>query len=129
MLASFQPVRKLLKDFRELYGYGNMGMCGKDDKITGPEIQSFVSELIAENSQASYASALHSNVTCTKFFEEVLMSYIWTVTGWHRHVGTVGDYYRDPELASFSWVDGERSARPLQHMQPLGCYSTQEDLH
>lgn len=22
--------------------------------------------------------------------EEILMSYIWTVTGWHRHVGTVG---------------------------------------
>lgn len=30
-------VRKLLKDFRELYGYGSMGMCGSDDKITGPE--------------------------------------------------------------------------------------------
>jgi len=31
-----------------------------------------------------------------------------------------GDYYRDPELASFSWRDGERVARPLQHMQMLG---------
>jgi len=30
--------RKLLKDFRELYGYGSMGMCSSsDDKITGPE--------------------------------------------------------------------------------------------
>lgn len=33
----FNSVRKLLKDFRELYGYGSMGMCGSDDKITGPE--------------------------------------------------------------------------------------------
>ena len=32
-----------------------------------------------------------------------------------------GDYYRDPELASFSWRDGERVARPLQHMQMLGA--------
>lgn len=113
----FDAERKLLKDFRELYGYGSMGMCGSDDKITGPEAQSFLNELVAENSHAHYASSLHTNVTCTDFFEEILMSYIWTVTGWHRHVGTVGDYYRDPELASFSWREGERSARPLQHMQ------------
>ena len=85
------------------------------------------------------------------FLQEILMSYIWTVTGWHRHVGTVGplaqlnwlcfpslwivvdhqiyqilwgDYYRDPELASFSWREGERVARPLQHMQMLACSTT-----
>ncbi|CAK9083607.1 5-methyl-1-naphthoate 3-hydroxylase (Azinomycin biosynthesis protein B1) [Durusdinium trenchii] len=113
----FDAERKLLKEFRELYGYGAMGFCSKEDQIVGPEAQGFVSELIAENAHSHYASALHQNVTCTEFFEEILMAYIWTVTGWHRHVGTVGDYYRDPELASFSWVEGERSARPLQHMQ------------
>jgi len=114
----FDAERKLLKDFRELYGYGSMGMCSSsDDKITGPEAAGFLNELVAENAHSHYASSLHPNVTCTEFFEEILMSYIWTVTGWHRHVGTVGDYYRDPELASFSWRDGERVARPLQHMQ------------
>ncbi len=37
-----------------------------------------------------------------------------------------GDYYRDPELASFSWREGERSARPLQHMQTLGDSSSNQ---
>eukprot|EP00438_Fugacium_kawagutii_P020427 Skav226579 [mRNA] locus=scaffold2846:68715:74537:- [translate_table: standard] len=79
------------------------------------------------------------------------MSYIWTVTGWHRHVGTVGgladrhtpgdwevpkpsragdfwsiagwilvfwacDYYRDPELASFSWREGAEKERLISDL-------------
>lgn len=48
-----------------------------------------------------------------------ILAGIWTVTGWHRHVGTVGDFYADPELASFSWRHGESFARPLQHMQMM----------
>jgi len=43
-----------------------------------------------------------------------IMAFI--VTGWHRHVGYVGDYYNDPELAAMSWKEGERWARPRQHM-------------
>mmetsp|Transcript_94422 Transcript_94422/g.224919 ORF Transcript_94422/g.224919 Transcript_94422/m.224919 type:complete len:1533 (+) Transcript_94422:40-4638(+) len=113
----FNAERQLLKEFRELYSYGRLGFCDKQDQVTGPELRSLLNELVAENSRSHYASSLNSNATCTQFFEEILMSYVWTVTGWHRHVGTVGDYYRDPELASFSWREGERSARPLQHMQ------------
>merc|ERR1711957_129362 len=45
-----------------------------------------------------------------------LSTYFFMVTGWHRHVGFVGDYYLDPELASMSWKEGERFGRPRQHM-------------
>merc|ERR1711879_763068 len=45
-----------------------------------------------------------------------MASYVFTVTGWHRHVGFVGDYYLDPNLATMSWKDGEASGRPRQHM-------------
>eukprot|EP00434_Breviolum_minutum_P009780 symbB.v1.2.008612.t1/scaffold541.1/size189716/8 len=41
---------------------------------------------------------------------------IFVVTGFHRHVGFVGDYYADPGLASMSWKSGEAFGRPRQHM-------------
>merc|ERR1712232_479664 len=46
--------------------------------------------------------------------QESLVAYIWTVTGWHRHVGQVSDYVADPDIVSISWVEGERAARPKQ---------------
>mmetsp|Transcript_80018 Transcript_80018/g.259395 ORF Transcript_80018/g.259395 Transcript_80018/m.259395 type:complete len:724 (-) Transcript_80018:500-2671(-) len=45
-----------------------------------------------------------------------LVAYFFIVTGWHRHVGFVGDYYADPELATMSWKDGEKFGRPRQHI-------------
>ncbi|CAL1162351.1 unnamed protein product [Cladocopium goreaui] len=41
---------------------------------------------------------------------------IFVVTGFHRHVGFVGDYYADPGLATMSWKSGEAFGRPRQHM-------------
>eukprot|EP00913_Durusdinium_trenchii_P027292 g25604.t1 len=41
---------------------------------------------------------------------------IFVVTGFHRHVGFVGDYYGDPGLATMSWKKGEPYGRPRQHM-------------
>ena len=38
------------------------------------------------NVNTAFSMLLSSCNVC----EEILMSYIWTVTGWHRHVGTVG---------------------------------------
>ncbi|CAE7756380.1 unnamed protein product, partial [Symbiodinium sp. CCMP2456] len=61
-----------------------------------------------------------SNVNCTDTFLKVLKHrmavYIFIVTGYHRHVGFVGDYYADPGLASMSWKSGEPYGRPRQHM-------------
>lgn len=45
---------------------------------------------------------------------ELLSESIFTVTGWHRHVGTVADFFRDTRLASTVWKEGETNARPAQ---------------
>lgn len=49
-------------------------------------------------------------------FENRMATYFFIVSAWHRHVGFVGDYYLDPEIATMSWKDGERFGRPKQHM-------------
>eukprot|EP00439_Symbiodinium_sp_Y106_P046317 s315_g5.t3 len=116
----FDSFPNLLREFRKLYAYGPVGFCNSKDEVTGPEVKQFLAELVAEHHSAHYNTSDYSNATCTELFEEHLMSIVWTVTGWHRHVQVFGgesDYYRDPELASFSWRENERSARPLQHMQ------------
>ena len=48
--------------------------------------------------------------------QDRLGTYFFIVSGWHRHVGFVGDYYSDPEIASMSWKEGEPFGRPRQHM-------------
>jgi hypothetical protein len=50
----------------------------------------------------------------------VLVSFvtevIFLVTGWHRHVGTVADFFRDMRFASTAWKKGEVESRPKQSM-------------
>lgn len=46
--------------------------------------------------------------------EKRLAVYMFMVTAWHSHVGFVGDYYADPDLAAMSWKKGELSGRPRQ---------------
>lgn len=111
--------RLLVKAMRRLvdkyfYIYRNE-ICNSNGKVTDEELIRFREELMAENTESHYASSLSRNVTCANMHLGML-AFLWTVTGWHRHVGTVGDYYADPELASFSWRDGEAHSRPKQHM-------------
>lgn len=47
-----------------------------------------------------------------KFLAEV----IFLVTGWHKHVGTVADFFRDTRFASTSWKEGETQAPPKHSM-------------
>lgn len=44
----------------------------------------------------------------------LLTEVIFMVTGWHRHVGTVADFFRDTRLASTVWKEGESNTRPRQ---------------
>ena len=34
--------RQLLKEFRELYSYGRLGFCDKQDQVTGPEARNSI---------------------------------------------------------------------------------------
>lgn len=107
-----RAIGKVVRNYMEVY---RDDLCFANDTLYGPEVKRFRDELVAENAQAHYATPFTGETSCTEMFE-FLVPYIWTATAWHRHVGTVGDYYSDPELASFSWKEGESSARPLQHM-------------
>lgn len=64
----------------------------------------------------SHEDSMRTASAVEKDIVDGLTAIVWTLTGWHRHVGTVGDYYADPDLASFSWKDGEAFARPNQHL-------------
>lgn len=50
----------------------------------------------------------------------VLVSFvtevIFLVTGWHRHVGTVADFFRDTRFASTAWKKGEVQSPPKHSM-------------
>lgn len=56
-----------------------------------------------------------TEMTCEDF-GEALTAVLWTVTGFHRHVGDVADLLLDPDVASFSWKEGEAFPRPRQHV-------------
>jgi len=45
---------------------------------------------------------------------ELLSEVIFGVSGWHRHVGQVADFFRDTRLASTVWKEGEMNTRPAQ---------------
>eukprot|EP00931_Biecheleriopsis_adriatica_P047705 TRINITY_DN27513_c0_g1_i1.p1 TRINITY_DN27513_c0_g1~~TRINITY_DN27513_c0_g1_i1.p1 ORF type:complete len:1604 (-),score=342.57 TRINITY_DN27513_c0_g1_i1:58-4869(-) len=51
---------------------------------------------------------------------ESLTGWLFGVSGWHSHVGTVAAIYLDPEFASFSWREGQAYAPPKQHLITTG---------
>jgi len=43
---------------------------------------------------------------------QMLTEFLFLVTGFHRHVGTVFDYFRDTSFVATAWAEGELRARP-----------------
>lgn len=105
-------IEKFVKSFLHIY---RRDLCSAEDQISDVELQRFRDAIVREVEESNYRSPFSRTTNCTDMFD-ILVSYIWTVTGWHRHVGTVADYYSDPDMASFSWKEGEAFARPKQHM-------------
>lgn len=108
-----EAIKELQTDFLKLY---SDQFCKPDGTVTDPEMQNLWDELLEENARAGYKSSGSGSVANCTIFANILLPAVWTVTGWHRHVGTVGDYYIDPDLASFSWKEGEPYSRPKQHL-------------
>lgn len=50
---------------------------------------------------------------CTSL-KALLTEVIFMVTGWHRHVGSVADFFRDTRFAATMWKEGETNTRPKQ---------------
>ena len=110
-------------------------------------VQSFVHTVYTGSSEASCSNELQNDKRATNFvtnfFEsnsgtpdfwpqnfhqadkscqtlvELLTEVVFMVTGWHKHVGTVADFFRDTRFAATSWKEGEQEARPKQSRRSL----------
>eukprot|EP00931_Biecheleriopsis_adriatica_P120077 TRINITY_DN95222_c0_g1_i1.p1 TRINITY_DN95222_c0_g1~~TRINITY_DN95222_c0_g1_i1.p1 ORF type:complete len:669 (+),score=133.67 TRINITY_DN95222_c0_g1_i1:67-2073(+) len=121
----FADGRLLMKAIQKLVKgvtYNAMHLvCDVNGDFT-PVFRRTMSEWVNETKQAHYAMPdlyKDSDAKCTdiaELFFKRLAAFMFIVTGWHRHVGFVGDYYLDPSLATMSWKDGEMFGRPRQHI-------------
>jgi len=106
----FDAIRHLLDSMN---GILMETMCtGPNGTLTDGDIIRLRIEIIAEDAEAGYASG-GSFMRC-RDMNDHLLAFLWTVTGWHRHVGQVADYYANPDIAGFSWKEGEAYPRPKQ---------------
>eukprot|EP00931_Biecheleriopsis_adriatica_P003920 TRINITY_DN105668_c0_g1_i1.p1 TRINITY_DN105668_c0_g1~~TRINITY_DN105668_c0_g1_i1.p1 ORF type:complete len:1206 (-),score=193.07 TRINITY_DN105668_c0_g1_i1:8-3625(-) len=56
--------------------------------------------------------------SCTNLIA-LLSECVFLVSGWHRHVGSVADFFRDTSFASTAWKEGEHEARPKHSMMMM----------
>ncbi|CAE8600909.1 unnamed protein product, partial [Polarella glacialis] len=113
-----QALKRLLDDVSGIYAPDE---C-ENGRIKDLDIVRFRLALVEEAVEGGYTST-HSQLgglNCSdqnnNMILQSVLANLWTVTGWHRHVGTVGDYYADPDLAAFGWKEGELGPRPKQTM-------------
>jgi len=107
----FNALRKLMDNFAKLYWDD---FCDSRGHLKDPELIEFRNDVLTHNLVAHYQGIRDEDRGCVGLMQR-LLACMWTVTGYHRHVGSVGDYYVDPDLASFSWKEGEAYPRPRQH--------------
>jgi len=91
----------------------------------------FVSNFFESNSATPdfWPQSFHQAHKSCKALIELLTEVVFMVTGWHRHVGTVADFFRDTRFVTTSWKEGEQEARPKQSMMMmLLAATTKADL-
>jgi len=121
----FADGRLLVQAFRKLvYGFYDViegEVCNADGGFSDP-FMAMKDEMLHATEKAHYKGVeamMPALEQCSQFQATIrnrTVAYFFTVTGFHRHVGFVGDYYSDPSLATMSWKAGETSGRPRQHM-------------
>lgn len=86
-------------------------------------IQKFIRMLKHQMEESKYKSnftslnlAADDTTEVCAIMDKRLAVYMFMVSAWHSHVGFVGDYYADPDLAGMSWKEGESFSRPRQAM-------------
>jgi len=113
------PIKKLAERIGQI-----TPICEADGKTVKNEMIGFMKELKNETLEGNYQVTPQlmeatEKLDCNQISgirDLRLAAYIFMVTGFHRHVGFVGDYYGDPSLATMSWKSGEAFGRPRQHM-------------
>jgi len=111
----FEALHRLAQAFTEA-----SGMC--EDVASDEPLKRFLGMLKKQMAEAGYQSNMstlvldsHNEDLCP-IMQKRMAVYMFMVTAWHSHVGFVGDYYADPDLAGMSWKTGELSSRPRQAM-------------
>jgi len=107
-----------------IYGSGQY-LCNARYRVD-VEAQRFISQFWALSDPATpdFWPQEFRGSTCNNL-KGLLTEVIFMVTGWHRHVGTVADFFRDTRLASTVWKEGESNTRPRQaHLMMLLAATT-----
>jgi hypothetical protein len=117
----FAELRVLVEHFVDIHA---ADWCDSNGNLFDGPVDAFVRQfyewsMLPNAAQDATWLQLHAQdgrLTCSGF-KRWLTVVLFSVTGYHRHVGTVADLAKDPEFATFSWRAGESYGRPRQHMQ------------
>jgi len=110
----YDALSKLMKDFMDVH-HSDFCTVAEEDKpsvLREPQLLAFW-EGMTSNERAF---ADMGKTTSCDTFTEALTATLFSVTGYHSHVGAVYDYFSDPDLVGSSWKDGESFARPKQSL-------------
>jgi len=111
-LLLFRALHGLVQGYFDLF---RDRWCDQDDDaLTDSGLVALEHDLASTLAAANYQGDYYTGrKTCSQAAERVTAA-LYTVTAYHRHVGQAGDFAIDPEVAAFSWREGERSSRPMQ---------------
>jgi len=106
----FRALRGLVQGYFDLFR--DQWCRQEDDTLEDLGLIALERDLAATLAAAHYQGEYVERKTCAQAAERFTAA-LYTVTTYHRHVGQVGDFYLDPEVAAFSWRDGEPTPRPM----------------
>jgi cytochrome P450 len=117
----FGALRGLVDSWFGIYG---ADWCEEGGAVVDSNLEAFIERFEAWSMHQAHATTdsvwlqlrVDGTLSCGGL-KRWLTVILFAVTGYHRHVGTVGDIAADPDFASFSWKEGEAYSRPLQHLQ------------
>jgi len=96
-----------------IYGLGSVRCSAR--LLADREAQRFIRHFwrLSDPATPDFWPSEFRRPTCNAL-TELLTEVIFGVTGWHRHVGNVADFFRDTRFASTNWHRGEMNTRPAQ---------------
>jgi len=90
--------------------------CDQNLGESGPT-KRFVAKFFAETDPATpdfWPQEMRNAGSSCESLKALLTESIFAVSGIHRHVGSVSDFYRDLTFAGTAWPEGEAQPRPKQ---------------
>jgi len=108
----FKAIEKLVRRYADTILDENW--CDDGGYLADKPLTKFRDYLAALNEEGHFSGLTDEMKKCKTMVDRMIAA-IWQVTGWHRHVGKVVEYI-DPDMAAFSWKDGESFGRPMQYL-------------